>query len=185
MISKKYFFVWRKLLFIVGVSRVLLVFLIFKYPLLALILSYVLDDIDSMITYKSGLSWEFYTRYDKLLDYWWYIFVLFFAWNSIAFNVLLILFVIRTIGQVIVLFTTKHEPLLWFPNIFEHYFILYLLSKLFWPQYLTYFVGFNVIIPLFIATITKMPQEYLLHRKGWFYNSRTWSKSITDLSRFF
>lgn len=171
---------WKTVLVFVASLRVAVVGLLFIQPHIAEVLTLLLDGFDSGVAYKAGYSWRKYTKYDKALDYWWYIFVLLFCFNTPIFNVMLVLFAIRSVGQILTILTAKHELLFWFPNIFEHYFILYLLAVLF-PKYLVYFSGWLIIIPLFIATITKMPQEYILHRKGWFYNSKDWSRSITSL----
>lgn len=179
MLSSRTF--WKKILYVIGALRIASVFLIFKYPLYAIIISLILDDLDAGVAYKAGISWTKYTRYDKLLDYWWYIFVLIFCRSEPIFGVMLVLFVLRSVGQILVILTAKHEYLFWFPNIFEHYFILYILVKVFFPSYLHFFVGVGVFVPLLIATATKIPQEYILHRKGWFYSAKTWAKSVTQV----
>lgn len=172
---------WKNTLSIVGISRFLTVFTVFSSPLLAIILAHLLDAFDSIFAYKANYTWKKYTRYDKLLDYWWYIFILIYSFGKPIWQIVLILFLIRSVGQILVLITSKHEYLFWFPNILEHYFVLYVLALAIFPQFLYYFEGSQIIWPLLIATITKMPQEYILHVKGWFYESNSWPKSIITI----
>lgn len=171
---------WKRVLILIGSIRALTVIILFINPHFSEALTLLCDGIDSMIAYKAGMSWAKYTRYDKALDYWWYIFVLIYCIHTPIFAVMLVLFVIRSVGQIATLVSSKHELLFWFPNVFENYFIIYLLVTLFTPGYVTYFSGWAIAIPLFIAFITKMPQEYMLHRKGWFYDPNKWAKSITS-----
>ncbi len=172
---------WKTILIIVGTVRFLIAGVLFINPFLAELGALLFDWFDSGVAYLAGISWKAYTRYDKLLDYWWYIFILIYSIGKPIFAVVLMLFAIRSVGQILTIVTSKHEYLFWFPNVLEHYFILYLLVTYFAPQYLIYFSGPGVVIPLTIAFITKMPQEYILHRRGWFYSSNKWPKSITDL----
>ncbi len=175
--------VWKRILIFLGIARFLTVAILFINPYLAEALSLLFDDIDGSSAYKAGLSWKGYMRYDKTLDYWWYIFILIYSVGKPIFVVMLILFLIRSVGQIATVITTKHELLFWFPNVFEHYFILYLLASLLAPQYLHYFSGAEIVLPLAIAFITKIPQEYLQHQKGWFYDPDKWPRSIKTLHK--
>ena len=176
---------WKVIITLIGIMRVLLVFLIFSRPYLAVVLSLFFDAFDSWIAYKAGFSWREYTRYDKLLDYWWYIFILIFSRSEPIFGVMVILFVIRSIGQLITVVTGNDHYLFWFPNIFENYFLVYLIIKMFAPEFLTFFTGTGILIPLAISFVFKMPQEYVLHRNrnGWFYSKNAWPRSIKELIR--
>ncbi len=164
-----------------GIVRFSVVALLFINPYLAMLISLIFDDIDSGVAYMAGYSWKKYTRYDKLQDFWWYIFILIYSIRTPILGVMLVLFIIRSIGQLLTIVSIRHEFLFWFPNIFENYFLLYLLTNLLAPGYLHYFSGSGIILPLVIAVATKMPQEYLLHRRGWFYDPSKWPRSITSL----
>lgn len=172
---------WNYFLYFIGISRVLSVFVVFVSPFLSVVVSHILDAFDSIFAYKAKYTWKQYTKYDKYLDYWWYIFILIYSVNKPIWQVILVLFILRSIGQILVFFTTKHEYLFWFPNILEHYFVLYVLALTFSPTYLYYFEGNYIYWPLAIAIITKMPQEYILHVRGWFYESNSWPRSIVTI----
>ncbi len=155
-------FIWRAILIIVGVLRFVIPFFIFSNPILVTSVSFLLDTIDSEISYRSGMSWRIYLMYDKSLDYWWYIFILIFSIHLPIFPIILILFVIRSIGHFLVLLTGNEKYFVYFPNVLEIYFIFYLISSVFRPLSVL-FVGANQIIPLLITTIVVIPREYAVH----------------------
>ena len=156
--------IWKILYWSITLARIAVVGLLFLNPLIAVVVSMFLDTVDAPAVFKVKHKWSFYTRYDKALDLWWYIFIVIYCRNLFIYPVILALFIFRAIGQVPAIFTTRHKILFWFPNVLENFFVLYLLVVYFWPQYLFYFVGWNVIIPIGIAFLSKIPQEFILHR---------------------
>jgi len=170
---------WKRLLYLIGFARIFLVFFIFKWPLPVAIAELFLDNIDSGVAYKSGMRWPSYTRYDKSIDLWWYLFILIFSFNKIIFPMILVLFIVRFVGQVLTLITRDERYLFWFPNILENYFILYLVVITFSPNLIYYFSGNFIIFPLLLSFISKMPQEYILHMNSPLYGGgKNWSKAM-------
>src|SRR3990167_1991681 len=109
----------KTVLTIVLFSRLITPFFIFTYPLLAFILSQLFDAVDGQLFYNSGFSWKQYNLVDKLLDQWWYLFILLFLLGKSVSLIPLFLLVYRAVGMLYVLVTQKEDAYLLFPNILE------------------------------------------------------------------
>src|SRR3989344_4920178 len=99
----------RNILMVVILLRIFIPFLIFSKPLLALLLSLVLDMVDGQLFYFLGYRWDQYNKVDKLLDFWWYLFILFFFWGKTTFPIAAILFTYRSIGQLYGILAKREE----------------------------------------------------------------------------
>jgi hypothetical protein len=134
--------------------RLVLPFFIFVSPLLTLFISLIVDNIDGQLFYDAGFRWKTYNKVDKFLDYWWYIFILiyFYVYLPQLFLVALILFVIRTVGQVLGVYLQIEKIYIFFPNILEWFFMLSILLP---NQKLEY--------NLIIATGISLFVEYIIH----------------------
>lgn len=154
---------WRVLLYLTGIARFVTVFLIFYFPLPTTIIQLLLDSADGYISYKAKVAWDFYGIYDKLLDYWWYIFILLYSVRIEFFNLLLVLFIIRSVGQFAFLFSRKYVFLLLFPNVFEVFFWFYLIQINFFPNLTYLFSGFYEIYLFFAILLIVLVREYYLY----------------------
>ena len=172
---------WKKLLAIIGFLRFTTPLLIFNYTWVAVVLSLGLDWVDSWFAFKAGVTWDFYSRYDKFLDFWWYIFILLFSINLEILPIISILFFYRSIGQFLMLLTRKEKYFFWFPNILERFFLVYLVSILLLGQ-MKFGVGAQLLM-LLLATAITLPLEYFLHVKGYYYGRGKWAKSVKDVDR--
>ncbi len=172
---------WKIAIFLVGISRFILPFNIFSHPIFSSIASGFLDYTDCYLAFRAGFKWQQYHLYDKVMDYWWYIFIFLYSWNTEIRIVILILFVYRSIGQMVALITGNEKIFLYFPNVLEKYFFLYVISGIF-PQTRNFFQGYNIIIPLFISFVLGIHGEYMIHiqksslfKKGAFHKFHKWT----------
>jgi hypothetical protein len=159
--------------------------IIWRYPLFGSLLAIVLDYFDlNILTYLEPNSLDKYQYLDKILDFYYLgfeaYFALFFWKNIIAKSTALTLFLDRSIG-VILFALTGYEPILvLFPNVFEYFFIFYLLQlKLFKKDHLQSLKK-SILIVILLA-MPKIAHEYLLHVN----TTHPWSenyyvKKITD-----
>jgi len=89
--------------FLVKVSVILrLIFAptIFIFPRLTAIVSLIFDWVDGELYKRAGYDHSQYGTYDKILDYYWYVWILFYIlMNNVPYKLLFIgLFFYRTIG---------------------------------------------------------------------------------------
>ncbi|MBT6401202.1 hypothetical protein HN803_05660 [candidate division WWE3 bacterium] len=162
---------WKILIWIVAIARALFPFIIFKFPFLAIFLNLFLDAPDGFISYKSGWKWKRYHVYDKIADWWWYLFIVFYSSSLPIFPIILTLFVIRSIGQFYSAYTKNEKMLLYTPNIMEYYFVFYLISTKLAGLTVEMLSPFNLIL-LLVAVIVSISQEYRIHvKKSYFANS--------------
>lgn len=165
---------WKLTLLLVAIFRFIAPILIFYNPILITVISFSLDTVDSEIAFRAKLSWKAYSLYDKLLDYWWYIWILIFCLNLSIFPIILILFIIRSISQIAFFFTKKEKYFFYFPNILEVFFILYLFSS----------GSIDVPILLLISTLIVLPREYIVHiKKIALFMPKAYSKWQTTKTR--
>ena len=147
--------------------RIALPLLILKKPLAGGILAMLLDGLDVVIVefFGAGGMGSHYHNIDKILDLW-YLSLEF--WVSLAWLdriprlISIGLFSYRVIGVALFELTGWRPILFIFPNLFENWFLFYLIrTKWFpaikldtWPQSLKW---------LLVLYIPKLAQEYLLH----------------------
>lgn len=130
------------------------------------IITFLTDLVDGEIFKRAGWTYTKYSICDKILDYYWYIFILAYVFlnNVPAREVFLILFLFRSLGQVLFLLTKKHLFLFLFPNIFEILFFFFLFTSIF-PS-LNPFMQFpKIIYLLLLITPLVLIREYILHIK--------------------
>ena len=118
------------LLVTVLMCRFLVPFLLFIQPLVAIPLSLLLDAVDGQLFFNSGYKWKMYNQVDKTLDYWWYVFLLIFLIQKHpqASIIAITLFIVRSLGQFIGVFLSHERAYLLFPNAFEWFAFLIILS---------------------------------------------------------
>ena len=153
-------------LFVIGL-RLVLPLLILKRPLLGGVLAMLLDALDVVIVelFGEGGMGPYYQNIDKLLDLY-YLSLEFWvalSWiERIPRLTAIGLFAWRFVGVVIFELTRFRALLFIFPNLFEHWFLFYLIRNRFFPN-----VKLNTwtqtTVWLLILYIPKMVQEYTLH----------------------
>lgn len=153
---------WFLLLAIIGVARVFVAPFILLFPIAISVLSTFLDAVDGFVAFRAGLTHHTYHMYDKLLDYWWYIFIVLYCVDLPIFPVIFILFVYRTAGQIASLSLGNGLSFMWFPNILENYFFGYLLST-FIPILKPLYVDTMQILTIIICAILAINREYFIH----------------------
>lgn len=143
-------------------ARFAICFFIFKYPLFVTITSLLLDWGDFLICKKAGFSWSQYSSYDKTMDYWWYLFILFYSLGKSIASIIIVLFVFRTIGQYLIFIRKKEIYFTLFPNVLESFFTFYVLAQSF-PyinQLFSRSYPFNALLISFLIAIVR---ELYLH----------------------
>ncbi|MCR4277361.1 MAG: hypothetical protein NUV87_04510 [Candidatus Roizmanbacteria bacterium] len=152
------------LYYLIVALRVLVAPLVFIWPLLSVILSFFLDVIDIEFASRRVLTLSKYERYDKALDTWWYINVMIFAWFQMPNYryILLILFVFRTIGEMIFFIKNDRRIFFLFPNFFENIFFLIFFSIYFKPLHFLLSEKY-IYFSLSVVIIAKIFQEWWVH----------------------
>lgn len=158
---------------VVIILRICVPFFIFRNPLIAFIFSLILDQADGQLFYNSGYRWEQYNKIDKVLDYWWYLFILIFLWGRSIFPIAAVLLAYRSIGQFLGIVYNKEEAYLWFPNILEWFFLAQLL-----------FSEINIFVALTISVVWALLVEWGIHKsqahilsKYIFHNEIVWKRN--------
>lgn len=136
--------------------RLLLPVTVFIHPVLAILLSQFFDGIDGQIFFNHGHKWKDYNRLDKVLDYWWYIFIVVYSVLHLpaVFPVLLALFLYRTVGQIIGTTFNTDKAYIFFPNIFEWLFVYTIFLQSF---------DLSLWVTLALSTITALFVEWSIH----------------------
>lgn len=162
---------WKILIWVVALLRAVFPPIIFTHPFVAMFINLFLDAPDGFISYKAGWPWKKYHVYDKIFDWWWYVFILIYSFSLPVFSVILILFSMRSVGQLYSAITKDEKFLLYFPNIMEWYFVLYMVATRLLSSGFEVFSLGNLIL-LLIATIVAISQEYRIHvKKSYLANS--------------
>jgi hypothetical protein len=151
---------------IVVLFRLLLSTAILKYPLFGGLCAVILDYHDMRILqyFQSG-DLSNYQFLDKLLDLFYLSLEAYVAYNwknLFARKVAIILFLYRLAGIAIFEITHVEAILVFFPNVFEYFYLVYLLSlKVVKKEF--FFKPAALIVTVVILTLAKIPHEYLLH----------------------
>ena len=158
----------------VSVLRLVIPVSILRYPLGGIVASIALDAFDTplvdIIGRQGGLFGGGFIEYHHL-DKWLDLYYLFFAFlvslrwqNILARQTASFLFFIRFLGVSLFSFTNFRALLFFFPNIFEMFFIYYLISNKWFPRFSpNSFSKLLIILPILAAP--KFGIEYLLHVK--------------------
>lgn len=135
------------------VCRLFVPLLIFVNPLIAWVSSLFFDGFDGQLFWESGINWKVYNAVDKVLDYWWYLFILtYFYLEATEFIVIaLALLAYRTLGQVVGVVMSYEKAYLVFPNLYEWFFVFAVI------------VGLGGWLALGLALLTAMFFEWLIH----------------------
>lgn len=150
------------------VLRLSVPLLILKWPLVGVIASMFLDSSDwHLYPFRTSQDYANYQVWDKLLDSY-YLFLAFYTslfWKDIKARFMSVfLFLFRGVGVILFTLTSDKIFLFLFPNIFENFFLFYLLYKLISKKDQLFLPGEKGILLLTIIAIPKIFQEYLLHK---------------------
>lgn len=149
------------------VLRVIVPLLILKRPLTGGIIAMLLDAFDVVIVelFGPGGMGPHYHNIDKVLDLW---YLGLEAWVALSWTerlpriTAIVLFVYRVIGVIIFEISGWRPTLFIFPNLFEHWFLFYLIRNHFFPQ-IRLDSWKRILGWLMFLYIPKIGQEYLLH----------------------
>lgn len=158
---------WLSFLYAIGFLRFVSPPLVLVNPIAGTAINLTLDAIDGYVAFRAKLTHQAYHIYDKLLDYWWYLWIVIASRHLAIFPILWITFLFRTPGQFLALLRKNPIYLFWFPNILESFYVGYVLSLIF-PVFTPLFSPSRQIIPLGIATAVALVREYILHVKRLF-----------------
>lgn len=147
--------------------RLVIPLLILKRPLVGGVVAMLLDALDVVIVelFGEGGMGPHYHNIDKVLDLYYLALELWVAlsWiERIPRLTAIGLFVYRVIGVIIFELTHIRATLFIFPNLFEHWFLFYLVRNRFFPG-LQLNTWKQTAIWLVILYIPKLAQEYMLH----------------------
>ncbi len=146
--------------------RIISAFLIFAAVIPTSIIQFILDWIDGEFYKRAGFHKHTYQVWDKVLDYYWYVFILLYLMTTKPphFRLFIVLFVFRTIGQFLFFITRKQIYFFLFPNIFEILFFVFVITLAI-PS-LGSLLNVPDIYPLFaVITVIVFIREYILHIK--------------------
>lgn len=162
---------WKILAPVSAVLRVLTPFLVFKYPLLTIILVFLLDMADGNFYLQWDIKRSLYNMIDKSLDLFWYTVSIYYTYLNLPyFQLLLALYVLRLVGHITFYFGRNEKMFLYFPNFYENVFIFIVVAKTV-PSLSGYLVTPLFYYVLIILSIIKMVQELLIHKYLSFVNS--------------
>ncbi len=144
--------------------RLILPFFLWRNVFVASLLIVFADWLDGDIFRRafSSMRNNTYQIIDKSLDLYGYCFALVFTVGSPIFTIFLLLFLWRLAGYLIFLFKRERKILVFFPNVFELFFLFYILTLAF-PSLEVLLEGDHLLASLLLLTIVKVVWEYLLH----------------------
>ena len=157
-------------------SRILVPFVILRFPLTGALLAILADSLDVIIldlfntTFHPSAPYHFF---DKIFDIWYlfFEFLLVLKWkDKIARNTAAGLFIWRAIGFLAFIIFGYREAFFFAPNIFEFFFLACLII---WKYNSNFkFTWKSTTIVLLIVGIPNIIKEYIMHFK---YPGQTWS----------
>jgi hypothetical protein len=148
------------------VLRLLFGPVIFLSPVIATVGNVLLDGFDGELYKQSGYARPQYSIYDKILDYYWYVWILMFILlTDVPLKYIFVgLFLYRTLGQLLFIRFNKGIILFLFPNIFEKFFFYYLFANIIGQDNI--FMHQSLIMPILLfITIISIALEYSIHLK--------------------
>ncbi len=153
--------------FIVAARLILPTFL-WKNPLLVWGLIFLVDWFDGGV-FRQAFRYRknsLYQLFDKTADLYGYCFALVFSYTNASpvFNLFLFFFALRAVGTAIFLIKRERKIFVFFPNIFENLFIVYILTLPF-PSLNPLLEGTTFYITLLLLSAVTAAREYLLHIK--------------------
>lgn len=149
------------------IARSTVPLLIFRIPLLGILLSNLCDLYDwKFIDHSTPSKLAFYQNWDKSFDLYYltFIFIIAFGFkDKLAKNTAIFLFLYRLIGLAFFYTTHNRQFLFFFPNIFENFVIFYLTYKLFSKKDVLFDTHNKLILVLSVIAIPKLIHEFFQH----------------------
>lgn len=118
------------LLGFVEVVRFIAPLFIFLNPVIVSIIAFSFDVLDGPIAIQLNFSWKKYNLLDKIMDNWWYLFIVLYMRQTPLYPVFILLWAYRIVGTLLVLKNHQESTYLYFPNILEWFFYIFLLFQL-------------------------------------------------------
>lgn len=151
---------------VVVIIRLLVPLTLLRWPLFGAIAAMVADALDVVMLNLFGVqNYAPYNTVDKFLDTYYLAIEAYISWrwtNQLARKTSIFLFIYRLIGVILYEVTQVRLLLFIFPNLFENFFIFYLvMKKVSKKDYVSSWR--NVAIILIFLLIPKLFQEYMLH----------------------
>jgi len=149
------------------VFRLLIPLTILRWPIIGVLASMYLDLQDfNYFTIRTEQDMANYQAWDKIMDIY-YLAIAFYtslSWKeTLARKLSIFFFSLRAFGVLVLLFVHSRELLLFFPNIFENFFLFYLLFKTFTNNARLFDNVPATIVILVSIIIPKTIAEYYLH----------------------
>lgn len=145
------------------ILRVFLPFVVFLFPFSTSIAMVLLDWVDGVFYRQIGISNRIYNSIDKSLDLYWYVVAFIYAWIFLPFrNIFIVLFAIRLSGNVIYYFLRNDKVFIFFPNVFEWFFIFVVFARTL-PKYSYLTQGANLCYWFIFLVVVKLIQEIHAH----------------------
>jgi hypothetical protein len=141
-------------------------FIMIFFPFAAGWANFILDSIDGDILVPLGLANENYQIIDKIADYVTYICMVIWAYKNKAIikKEILIVFLLRTIGQFMFFITRNELSLFFFPNLVEPLFLFFVTMLIFRGKELTEkFYKKYIWIIWIVILIYKFQDEWFTH----------------------
>lgn len=156
-----------EIIVILTIARLLAPLLILRWPIFGILTSMYLDLQDfNYFTIRTEQDMANYQIWDKIMDTY-YLAIAFYTslhWKeTFAKKLSIFFFSYRTLGVIILLFIHARELLLVFPNVFENFFLFYLLFKRFTNNAKLFTGNLVTVIILGSIIIPKLAAEYYLH----------------------
>lgn len=146
------------------VLRIVSPALVFIHPIGGFLFCFVLDAVDGDLFEKLSLSRKWYQQWDKYLDLWFQVVLLFYVFWVVSVGPLLAWFIfwfgIRIIGTVLFSLSNNESLLFIFPNVFTELFLVYFL----FPAWL----AFDWIVPapwpmMILLGLISLVKEWWFH----------------------
>ena len=138
-----------------------------RWPLPGFFIAILGDLGDLFLLHFIGQDWSYQTL-DKWFDLFYMVafLIVVLRWPQPVKGVALALFLFRMVGFTAFEVTHWRPILIFFPNVFEFWFLAVILLQRWRPAYLFTMPG--IVVWLALLTIAKLGQEYALHVGKWF-----------------
>ena len=147
------------------ILRFVLSLFFWQNPILVTVLSVLVDLSDGLVlNIFAKVGRKVYQKVDKILDHYFLTVVLIYFLGKPLFYIYFAFYLLRLCGIILLEITGKEKILLFFPNVIEFIFFLYIFT-LWQPQYSWLLSGKNLYLSVGILAVIKTVQEYLMHRK--------------------
>ncbi len=142
--------------------RIFIFPLFLTQPLLAWLITFVLDAFDYSFALRSGARYITYQMIDKVLDLLFVFYMVLAVWytNYQLLWLFVAYFVLRIIGSIFFEVTKNSKYLIYYPNLLEFFFPLYIISQTVFANDTTF-----ITISFVVAYFAKMVQEEVAHNR--------------------